>query len=113
MIFAKDEIAETHLFSNGYVWYDRVNNAGNDFLDYTMFNSFNSWFSYCKGRGYGPDRTIVALAPTGNAYINDIKTILDSDLATYGLTAKIYSSRDAIMNIIEDSDYEKDGNPGI
>lgn len=112
-IFSKDKVSETHLYSAGFVWYDRVNNAGNNFLDYTMFNSNAEWFKHCKSRDFGPDRTIVALAPSGNTYVNDIKTILDSDLASYGLTVKIYSSRDAIMDVIEDSDYEKDGNPGI
>jgi hypothetical protein len=112
-IFTKKNEAESHLFTTGFVWYDRVNNAGNDFLDYSIFNANSDWFGYCTDRGYGPDRTIVALAPSGNPYINDIKTILDSDLASYGLTTKIYTSRDAIMDVIKDSDYEKDGSPGI
>lgn len=38
---------------------------------------------------------------------------MDSDLASFGLTTRVYSSRDEIISIIEDSDYEKDGNPGI
>ena len=53
------------------------------------------------------------MAPTGNSYVNDIKASLDSDLASYGLTARIYDSRQAIMDILESSDYEKDDNPGI
>lgn len=42
--FEKKDINETHLFDTGFVWYDRVNNPGNDFLDYIVFDSKQDWF---------------------------------------------------------------------
>ena len=113
LIFNKKEIDSTHLFQDGYLWYDQNNGASQDFGDISLLRSDKSFFKFCQNRGFGPDRTIVALAPAGNTYINDIKTSLDSDLASYGLTVQIYDSRQAILDILEDSDYEKDGNPGI
>ena len=71
------------------------------------------WLEFCKDKGYGPDRTIIALAPTGNALVTAVKSTMETDLATYGLTVQTYESRDAIRKILESSSYEKDGNPGI
>ena len=48
--------------------------------------------------------------------ITEIKNAIEGDLASNGwtgLTVELYSSRDAIMDVIEDSNYEKDGVPGI
>ena len=48
--------------------------------------------------------------------ITEIKNAIENDLSTQGwtgLTVELYSSRDAIMDIISDSSYEKDGVSGI
>ena len=67
-------------------------------------------------RNFGPDRTKIALAPSGDPMITEIKNAIEGDLASQGwtgLTVELYSSRDAIMDVIEGSNYEKDGVPGI
>lgn len=115
-LFSKTEKGPDTLLSRGYVWYDQNNPSASsnyDFLDYKLFNTDVSWFNYCANRDSGPDRTIVALAPSGNAIINDIKASLDVDLASYNLTVQVYESRDAIMKVIGGSSYEKNGEDGI
>jgi len=111
--FNKKDVDPESLFQDGFLWYDQNNGAGQAFGDNALLRTNGRFFDLCTDREYGPDRPIVALAPTGNSYVNDIKASLDSDLASYGLTARIYDSRQAIMDILESSDYEKDDNPGI
>lgn len=112
--FTKTERDPYHQLGSGYLWYDRSSTATDQaFMGYALFGTYKDWFRYCKDREDTADRTIIALAPSGNPIINSIKTRLDTDLAPYGLTVKLYNSRDEIMNIIGASGYEKDGNPGI
>jgi hypothetical protein len=116
LLFSKTERGPDTLLENGYIWYDKNNptaNTDNNFMSYTLFNTNTNWFDYCTARGAGPDRTIIALAPSGNALITNIKASLDVDFARYNLTVQIYESRDAIMKIIGASNYEKDGITGI
>lgn len=115
---SKEKTSE-HLLSAGWLWYDTGADTGNnkDFMGFTdpinAGGGDSYFFSKCKNRNLGPDRTVIALAPSGNSIITNIKTRLDADLASYGLTTQLYSSRDAIMDVIGGEDYEKDGNPGI
>jgi hypothetical protein len=116
LLFSKKEKGPDTLLDRGYIWYDKNNpvaDTNNNFMSYTMFNTATTWFDYCTDRGDGPDRTIIALAPSGNALITNIKASLDVDFAAYNLTVQIFESRDAIMNIIGDSNYEKDDSTGI
>ena len=82
-------------------------------FDFLFAFDSTSWFRNWKYRIYGPDRTVVALAPSGNAIINSIKSTIEADLGSKGVIVKLYSSRDEIMNVMSSSTYEKDGAPGI
>ena len=101
------------------VWYDDYNsvNVNKDFLVYTKFqNPDLENFYYCLDRDFGPDRTKIALAPSGDSMITEIKDAIEADMEDQGwtgLTVELYSSRDEIMDIISDSNYEKNGVPGI
>ena len=54
------------------------------------------------------------MAPSGNTIISSIKARLEADLLpTYNFTVNVYDTRDEIRRIVEASDYEQDGNPGI
>jgi hypothetical protein len=113
--FTKNEKGPDHLFDKAAIWYDQYNN-GQPFFDYNIFSSKFNWLGYCQDREYGPDRTIIALAPTGNSIVTQIKSTIEQDLVANGrndLIVKIYESRDAIFDIMKDSNYEKDDNPGI
>ena len=57
------------------------------------------------------DRTVVALAPSGNSIIDSINSTIETDLGSQGITVKLYSSRDEIFNIMSAFTYEKDGVP--
>ena len=109
----KTEKGPNHLLDQGYIWYDKNYGSGQSFLGYTIFDTSVNWGSYCVGRSYGSDRTVIALAPSGNAVVNAVKATIEADFAAYGLTVQLYDSRDAIMNVIGGENYEKDGNPGI
>jgi hypothetical protein len=116
LLFSKKERGPDTLLDRGYVWYDNNNpTAGSnyDFMNYTSFNTSVDWFEYCTDRDDGPDRTIIALAPSGNALVADIKASLDAQFAATDLTVQLYESRDAIMDIIGASNYEKDDSTGI
>ena len=111
--FSKSDKGPDHQLTDGYIWYNKNYGSGQTFLNYTIFDTSTSWFAYWKNRDYGPDRTVIALAPSGNAVISAIKTTLEADLGSKGVTVKLYSSRNAIMDVIGSNSYEKDGNPGI
>ena len=113
--FSKGETGPNHLLDDGVIWYDQYNN-GQPFFDYTLFNNETEWFKYCTDREYGPDRTIIALAPSGDSMISEIKSTIESDLAAINITQLSvveYSSRDAIFDLLKSSSYEKNGQPGI
>ena len=115
----KNDKGPDHLLDKGIIWNDAFNgpSTGQDFLGYSKNISEEvDDFYYCTDRDFGPDRTKIALAPEGNPMITEIKNAIEYDLNEYGwtdLTVELYSSRDAIMDIISDSNYEKDGVPGI
>jgi hypothetical protein len=114
--FQKEEKGPDSLLDDGYIFYDRsTTTASVDFAGYTFFNNNTNWFSYCINREDTPDRTIIALAPTGNTVINAIKVRLEADFLTYNHTFTVvtYTSRDEIMEIIGADTYEKDGTAGI
>ena len=111
--FQKKEKEPSHLLGQGYIWYDKNYGSGQSFLGYTIFDTSVDWGSYCIDRGYGPDRTVIALAPSGNAVVTAVKATIEADFASYGLTVQLYESRDAIINVVGGENYEKDGNPGI
>jgi hypothetical protein len=111
-IFTKKEKGPDSLLGEGYIWYDQSTSASN-FGGYTIFDTDVSWLKYCFNREDTNDRSKIALAPSGNSVIAAIKTQLESDLASYGFSVELYESRDAIMEIIDANNYEKDGVPGI
>ena len=103
-----------HLFSISYIWNDSQDGVANkDFFNLISFDNSTKWFEQCKNRNYGPDRTIIALAPSGNSIVTAVKATLDADLVPFGLKTKVYESRDEIRQVLEASSYEKDGNAGI
>ena len=116
---SKKSTGPDHLLTQGTIWNDNFNGptTGQDFFGYTRLSDpeFEN-FNYCLDREFGPDRTKIALAPSGNSMITEIKNAIENDFSTQGwagLTVELYSSRDAIIDIISDSNYEKDGVPGI
>jgi hypothetical protein len=114
--FEKKDKGPDSLLSDGYIFYDRSTTSTNvGFAGYTLFDTSVDWFSYCTNREDTPDRTVIALAPSGNTVINSIKARIEADFITYNYsyTVQTYTSRDEIMDIIDANDYEKDGNPGI
>jgi len=103
-----------HLFDYGFIWNDYNDGIANkDFMDFETFSDDNDWYTHCIDRNYGPNRNIVALAPSGNSIITSVKQTIDQDLVQYNLTTQLFSSREDIMKVIEASSYEKDGNTGI
>ena len=113
LAFSKTNKDPYHQLTSGYIWYDKNSGSGQSFLGYTIFDTSTNWLQYCKNRSYGPDRTVIALAPSGDSIISSIKTTIEADFGSKGYTVKLYSSRDAIMNVVSSSTYEKDGNSGI
>ena len=118
VLMSKSEKSSDHQFNMGHIWYDRrgttTNDAAKEFLGYTMFNSNTTdWMKYCLDRGYGPDRSIVALAPSSSTIVQNVKASLDADLAAYNLTTQLYGSRADIFDVLNSGSYEKDNNPGI
>ena len=58
-----------HLLSQGTIWNDNFNgpSSGQDFLGYTRLSDTGlENFRYCLDRDFGPDRTMIALASSGN-----------------------------------------------
>lgn len=119
MAIIKKEKDPHHLLTDGHIWYDDYNGptSGQDFFGYTKFDDLTmERFKYCFNRGFGPDRSIIALAPSGNSMIAEIKAAIENDLTDMGwttITVQEYASRDAIIDVIKSSSYEKDNNPGI
>lgn len=117
--FNKNESGPFHLLSSNQVWYDDTNGpaTGQNFLGYTAFENADELrnFKYCTDREYGPDRSIIALAPEGNSMINEIKAAIEADILnqSFSLSVKVYQSRDEIMELISSKNYEKDGSDGI
>ena len=112
-IFSKTNQDPAHNLTDGYIWYDKNYGSSQTFMGYTIFKTNTNWFSYWTKRSYGPNRTIIALAPSGNAIVEAVKSTLTSDLASYGFTIKTYASRDEIWSTMSSSSYEMDGNAGI
>lgn len=112
---SKETKGPDSLLDSGYLWYDQGSTTANkEFADYSIFPNDTTWFNYCFDRDDTPDRNYIALAPSGNAIINNIKARLEADFgSTYNLTVKLYASRDEIINTIKSSTYEKDDVPGI
>lgn len=112
-IFSKTSEQPAHHLTDGYIWYDKNYGSGQTFMGYTIFDTNTKWFNYCTKRNYGPDRTVIALAPSGNSIVEAVKTTLNADLASYGFTVKTYASRDEIWSTLSSSSYELDGVAGI
>ncbi|CAI2385343.1 unnamed protein product [Moneuplotes crassus] len=112
---SKETKGPDSLLDSGYLWYDQGSTTANkEFADYSIFPNDTTWFNYCFDRDDTPDRNYIALAPSGNTIINNIKARLEADFgSTYNLTVKLYASRDEIINTIKSSTYEKDDIPGI
>ncbi len=117
LLISKKKQDSEHQFGLGHLWYDREGtttaNATREFLGFETFAADNEWLRHCKGREFGPDRTIIALAPAGNSIITGVKASLDADLADYNHTTQVFNTRKEIFDVLSAGSYEKDGNAGI
>ena len=116
LLVKKSERESSHQFNLGHLWFDTQDGqtaATKEFGGFSLPASSNEWISYCIDRDYGPDRSIIALAPSSSSIVTSVQTTLNADLAGAGLTVELYASREEIRKVLESSSYEKDGNPGI
>ncbi|CAI2383085.1 unnamed protein product [Moneuplotes crassus] len=66
---------------------------------YKQFNDSSDWFSPCYGREI--NRTVIALAPSGDPTIEDVAEIVTEETKPFNLTVKIYDSYDELWEALK------------
>ena len=114
VIVERKEEDSQHLLQYGFIFSDEQDGISNkEFFNYNVSDTDIGWLDVCQDRDFGPNRTIIALAPAGNTIVNAVKTSLEKTVRPLGMTPQIYNSREEIMIIVGSSKYERDGVPGI